>query len=95
MRGLIVFGCPWDRSDLLCRASLCDLPGRRWIVSTDRQAPGLGQATFSVDGAWQGGCRRTAQTGVRSKSLPLSRAATVSRSSSATTPRSRVWGAER
>ncbi|MFE8989958.1 OsmC family protein [Streptomyces collinus] len=25
--------------------------------------PQLGQATFSVDGAWQGGCRLTAQTG--------------------------------
>ncbi|MET9085870.1 OsmC family protein [Streptomyces sp. NPDC004237] len=25
--------------------------------------PRLGQATFSVDGSWQGGCRLTAQTG--------------------------------
>ncbi|MFJ6452677.1 hypothetical protein ACIQNV_39495 [Streptomyces hydrogenans] len=25
--------------------------------------PLLGQVSFSVDGAWQGGCRLTAQTG--------------------------------
>ncbi len=28
-----------------------------------RAHPGLGQATFSVDGSWQGGCRLTARTG--------------------------------
>ncbi|OMI35467.1 hypothetical protein [Streptomyces sparsogenes] len=28
-----------------------------------RASPQLGQATFSVNGSWQGGCRLTAQTG--------------------------------
>lgn len=40
-----------------------DVQGLRDTTTAVRANPQLGQATFSVNGAWQGGCRLTAQTG--------------------------------
>lgn len=40
-----------------------DVQALRDTKAAVRANPALGQATFSVDGSWQGGCRLTAQTG--------------------------------